>query len=61
MTANPITTKGDPMPDTDNAAQGEPIDLDASWIETLPDVVAEMLARAYRAKGIEAPIPEATP
>ena len=49
------------MTTTDNAAQPEPIDLDASWIETLPDVVAEMLARAYRAKGIEAPIPEATP
>jgi len=44
---------------TDNT-QPEPLDLDATTIEILPEVVAEMLARAYRDKGIEAPTVEAT-
>jgi hypothetical protein len=43
------------MTDTDNTAQPEPLDLDATTIETLPEVVAAMLARSYKDKGVKAP------
>jgi len=61
MTANPITTKGDPtMPDNDNAAQPEPpiteADFDTVPLADIADLAGRYITQEL-ARGVE---PEAT-